>query len=91
MMDSVETIASAIPARIAVKRGGEEVQSKRLSGVAPYDITVRYDAITAAITTSDTVTDQHGKVYSVLWVGSLDEGRPRWITIMAESGTVANK
>jgi SPP1 family predicted phage head-tail adaptor len=88
---AVQTVAEAIPAKIVVRKGGEQVQAQRLSGVTPHDITVRYDAITAAITATDTLTDQNGTVYAIQWAGSLDEGRKRWLTIMASTGTVANR
>ncbi|MEJ8629378.1 head-tail adaptor protein [Sphingomonas sp. I4] len=86
---STTIVAANIPARITVKRGGEQVQAQRLNGITPHDITVRYDATTAAIRHGDTIADQHGTTYSIKWTGCLDEGRPRWITIMAETGTVA--
>lgn len=86
---STTIVAANIPARIAVKRGGEQVQAQRLSGITPHDITIRYDATTAAIQHGDTLIDQHGTTYSIDWAGCLDEGRSRWITIMAKTGTVA--
>lgn len=86
---STVIVAANIPARITVKRGGEQVQAQRLSGITPHDITVRYDTTTATIRHGDTLTDQHDVIYAIKWVGCLDEGRPRWITIMAETGTVA--
>lgn len=85
----VETVATALPARIVVKRGGEEVQAQRLSGITPFEITVRYDATSEAIRNTDTLTDQNGTVYTIKWSGCLDEGRQRWLTIAAETGTVA--
>ncbi len=88
---STVIVAANIPARITVKRGGEQVQAQRLSGITPYDITVRYDATTATILHGDTLTDQHATTYSIKWVGCLDDGRPRWITIIAETGTVAGR
>lgn len=90
MMQTVETIAARLPASIAIKRGGEEVQAQRLSGVTPMEITVRYDDATAQIGPGDNATnDATGETYAIQWAGCLDEGRPRWITIAAEAGTVA--
>jgi head-tail adaptor len=91
MTDTIKTVTTDLPARIVVKRGSEEVQSQRLSGVTPYEITVRYDAASATIAATDTLTDQNGKRYAIKWAGSLDEGRPRWITISAETGTVSGR
>jgi SPP1 family predicted phage head-tail adaptor len=88
---AVATVADRLPAKIVVRKGGEEIQAKRLTGVTPHDITVRYDSVSAAISASDTLTDQHGTVYAIKWVGSLDEGRKRWLMIMADTGTVANR
>ena len=87
----IETIADSLPASIAVKRGGEVVQAQRLGAQTPYEIVVRYDEITASIASRDTITDGNGVVYSIDWVGSLDEGRKRWLLIEAKVGTVANR
>ena len=88
---AVQTIASAVPAKIVVRKGGEQVQAQRVSNVTPHDIIVRYDTTTAAISTTDVLTDQNGTVYAIQWAGSLDEGRKQWLTIMATTGTVANR
>lgn len=88
---STTIVATNIPARITVKRGGEQVQAQRLNGITPHEITVRYDATTATIQHGDTIADQHGTAYGIEWAGCLDEGRPRWITIMAKTGTVAGR
>eukprot|EP01037_Dinobryon_pediforme_P021278 gene21278-22104_t len=91
MMQTVETIAAQLPASITVKRGNEAVQAQRLSGITPMEITVRYDDTTATIGAGDNaVNDATGETYAIKWTGCLDEGRPRWLTISAESGTVAN-
>jgi hypothetical protein len=84
-------VADNLPASITVKRGGEEVQAQRLTGVTAYDIVVRNDNITSTITSRDTITDFEGVTYSIDWVGSLDEGRKRWLLIAAKTGTVANQ
>lgn len=88
---TVLTIVDDQPASITVKRGNETVQAQRLSGITPYDIVVRYDDDSAKIVSGDQLTDQDGHSYSIRWVGCLDVGRPRWITIMAETGTVAGR
>jgi head-tail adaptor len=85
------TIADSVPASITVKRGGEVVQAQRLGAQTPYEIVVRYDINTANITSRDTITDGNGVVYAIDWVGSLDEGRKRWLLIEAKTGTVANR
>jgi head-tail adaptor len=90
-MKVTAVIADSVPASITVKRGGEVVQAQRLGAQTPYEIVVRYDANTATITSRDTITDGNGVVYAIDWIGSLDEGRKRWLVIEAKTGTVANR
>lgn len=87
----VLTVLEDVPASITVKRGNETVQAQRLSGITPYDIVIRYTPDSAKIVAGDFLTDQDGQRYSIKWVGCLDVGRPRALTIMAETGTVAGR
>lgn len=90
-IDTWTAIVENLPASIVVQRGGEAFQSQRLAGSTPTDITVRYNALTASILPSDRVRDANGTIYAVKWAGSLDEARPRWITLSCTSGTVAQR
>lgn len=89
--DTWAAIGASIPASIVAQRGGEAVQSQRLAGTTPVDIIVRYSALTASIQPSDRARDASGAIYAVRWVGSLDEGRPRWIMLSCTTGTGADR
>jgi head-tail adaptor len=89
--DSWVATITDLPASIVAQRGGEAVQSQRLAGSTPVDIMVRHSALTASIQPSDRVTDANGAIYAVKWVGSLDEGRPRWIMLSCTTGTGADR
>ncbi|HEY0011560.1 MAG TPA: head-tail adaptor protein [Allosphingosinicella sp.] len=80
------TVVATVPARIAPQRGGEEVRSQRLSGIATFDVVVRSDSDTASITTSDRIVDvRSGRTFNIRWRGSLDE-KGRFIHFACESG-----
>lgn len=89
--DTWVAIVENLPASIVTQRGGEAVQSQRLAGSTPTDMTVRYSTLTASILPSDRVRDASGAIYAVKWAGSLDEGRPRWITLSCVTGTGADQ
>lgn len=90
-VDKEIEIATDIPAQIEVKRGSEQFQAQRLSGVTPHEIVVRHDTTTATISARDVAVDQHGTRYAIQWAGCLDVGRKRWITISATTGEVADR
>lgn len=89
--DVWQTAATAIRAKVTAQRGGEAVQSLRLSGTTPYDIIVRADAVTRTITPGDRlVLLATGERLNVKWAGSLEEGRVSWLLIVSVAGEVAD-
>lgn len=89
--DVWQTAAASIRAKVTAQRGGEAVQSLRLSGTTPYDIIVRADAVTQSITSGDRVVLlATGERLNVKWAGSLDEGRTAWFLLVCVAGEVAN-
>lgn len=76
-------------------RGGEEIQSARLSGSALFDCWVRSDSGTRAIRPGDRAVDERGlvggkvtaatRVFNVRFNEDMD-GRDRWRLIQLESG-----
>lgn len=80
-------ILSARAARIAPRRGGEDVVAGRLSGVDAYDIWVRRDEQTAKITVGDRVIDarDESRVFGVRFIANLDE-RGRYLLLQCTIG-----
>ncbi len=79
------------PARITPSRGGEAVQSQRLSGLAPADILMRRANDTLTITSADIAVDaRSGQTYNIKWVGSLEEGRKSFLLLACTAGEVTN-
>jgi len=91
--DAWVNVATAIPAKITAKRGGEQVQSERLSGLSPTDIVVRADARTRTITAEDVVIDDRtGRHYAIKWAGNLeDNGRSRFVMLVCEAGSILSQ
>jgi len=80
------TLVEERPARVAPRRGDEAVIAARLQGVAPYDVWLRTDPDTLAITEGDRVVDlDAGFVLAVRYVGNLDE-RGRFLLLQCEAG-----
>lgn len=89
IVDAWTVIATAIPAKISATRGGESVQAMRLSGTAPFDITVRLNATTSTISAADmVVNDRTGERMAVKWAGCLEDCRKSWLSIAAVAGEV---
>lgn len=89
--DSWQTILRAVPAHIVATRGGEQVQSLRLNGTTPVDVTVRANADTMEITAGDrAVNARTGELLNIKWVGSLQEGRKSYLTLSCMAGEVAH-
>jgi head-tail adaptor len=87
--DSWTPILTGVAAKIVARKGGEEVRSQRLSGIAPFDISVRHCEATVAISAGDRcVNESTGQSYDIKWVGSLDEGRSRFVTLDCQAGGV---
>lgn len=88
--DAWVPVLSAIPARIVAVKGGEAVQSMRLSGTAPYDVTIRLTNDTRTITSGHRIVNERtGEPLNVKWVGSLEEGRQAWLSLACVAGEVA--
>lgn len=64
---------SAIPARVAPMKGGEQVRAARLSEVSPYEITIRSNPTTRLILPTDRLVNDRSKVvYEIKHVMELD-------------------
>jgi len=89
--DQLVTVFANLPAQIVAKRGGEKVQSDRLSGLAPADIIIRHTAAVMDQIGADciVVDDRSGKEHGVQWVGCLEEGRKRFIMLACVAGEVS--
>lgn len=89
--DSWCDLLANIPARIVPSRGGESVQSQRLSGLAPADILIRRSDAALAVTSADVAVDARtGQAYNIKWVGSLEDGRKSFLLLACTAGEVAN-
>jgi head-tail adaptor len=89
--DAWEAVLTSIPAKIVGMRGGEAVQALRLSGTAPFEVTIRATQDTASITSGDRIiVSRSGQRLNVQWVGSLEEGRKAWLLLTCIAGEVAN-
>lgn len=89
--DVWEAILEDAPARIVVTRGGETVQALRLSGTTPVEITLRANAATSALSSSDrAVNARNGETYSIKWAGCLQEGRKSFVTLSCTAGEVTS-
>ncbi len=87
----IVTVLANLPAQIVSKRGGEQVQSDRLSGLDPADIFIRYTTAIFDQIGPDciVVDDRSDKSYAIKWVGCLEEGRKRWILLACRAGEVS--
>jgi head-tail adaptor len=76
-------------ARLTPARGGEQVIGQRLQGVSAWDLWVRYDRETAAVTTDDRVVDARdasgNRSFAIRFAQDMD-GRRRWILMQLELG-----
>ena len=81
------TLVSARAAQLTPQRGGEQVIANRLQGVDNFDLVVRYDSVTSAVTTDDRVVDLRNpnRVFNILWIGNLDE-RKRYLWMILRQG-----
>lgn len=89
--DVLTPLFSNLPAKIVSKRGGEQVQSERLSGLDPADIYIRHTTVIFDRLGADciVVDDRSGKRFGIKWVGCLEDGRKRWILLAAQAGEVS--
>lgn len=79
--------------RLMPVRGGEETMADRQTGVSLFDLVVRFDSATRAVTTDYRVVAEHmaGKVcdppreFAIRWAEDL-EARGRWIVMLLEAG-----
>jgi len=75
-----------LPAKIVPKRGSEELIAARATGVAIYEITVRYSTLTQGITEGDRVVNARtGQTYNIKWPDNLDM-RKRYMVMLCEAG-----
>jgi head-tail adaptor len=80
------TLIANRAARLAPARGGEKVIAARLQGTAPWDVWLRRDPQTAAITEGDRIVDVlTGRILAIRFVGNLDE-RGRFLLLQCEAG-----
>lgn len=78
------------PAAIRTVRGGEQVQSERLSGISRADIIIRASTAANTITPADIVVDDRtNATYEIKWVGHLEDGRKRFIVMACTAGEVS--
>jgi head-tail adaptor len=90
-VDSWSDLLTDLPARIVQTRGGESVQSQRLSGLAPADILIRRSDAALAVTSADiAVNARSGQIYNIKWVGSLEDGRKSFLLLACTAGEVSN-
>jgi len=85
-----ETLIDNVPARLAPRRGGEQVIAARQTEVAPWDCWVRADPDTQGVTSGDRIVLIVGETgmpaaYAIRWVGNLDE-RGRFLVFQCETG-----
>lgn len=81
-----QTLVTERPARMAPSRGGEDVIAQRLQGAAPWEVWLRRDPETAAITEGDRVVDiLSGRILAIRFVGNLDE-RGRYLLLQCDAG-----
>ena len=68
-------------------RGGEEVQSARLTGNASWDCWVRADSGTRSVQVGDRAVDARNpaRTWNIRFIGDMDAGRA-WLLIQMESG-----
>jgi SPP1 family predicted phage head-tail adaptor len=84
-----QTIAGPLAARIDPGRGSEAVLAQRITGIAVYDIKVRWCAAARAIETQDrAVNERTGEEYNVTAVTNDDETR-HYMNITATTGEAA--
>lgn len=74
-------------AKMEPMRGGEQVVAERATGVATFDIWVRFDSETRTIAARDRLVDLNDTsvIFNVRWVEDWDR-KKRWIRIQAEKG-----
>lgn len=87
--DAWTTVLSGVSAAVLEAKGGERVQSDRLSSIAAVDIWVRKSNDLDITATDRLRNDRTGEVFSVKWVGSLDQDT-RHVLIAATKGEVSN-
>lgn len=81
------TVHESVSAAIFEAKGGEKVQADRLSSISALDIWVR--AGTDVLASDRLRNTRTGEVYSVKWVGSLDQDT-RYVLIAATKGEVSD-
>lgn len=81
------SIASGVPARLIVTKGGEDVRAARMGGTITFDLTIRSTSATRSITTADRMVDERsGTVYALKTPPLNLDGRDRFLTITVEAG-----
>ena len=84
------TVTSGIAAKIGPTKGGTDIRTARVVGLATYDIVIRDMSAAKAIKPGDQLkNDATGETYAVKWVGNLDE-RGRFRTATCTAGEVFN-
>lgn len=80
---SIDRAASLTPTR-----GGEAVQSGRLTGSASWDLWVRADSATKALTTGDRAIDVRdaSRVFNIVFGPADMDGRNTWLLLQCTSG-----
>ena len=84
-VDSWTIVATDVSASVWAAKGGESVRADRLSSINAFDIVLRQTS-DFTIAASDRLRDlRSGVIYSVKWVGSLDQDRGH-LLIVATAG-----
>lgn len=69
--------------------GREEVLAGKLSGVQPYELTVRYFSATAGVTTDDRAVDRCGTPYDITAIQD-PTMRRQWLSMIVKKGVVSD-
>jgi head-tail adaptor len=74
-------------ARLRPTRGGEQIIAGRAQGVSLWDLWVRCDSLTRAVTTDDRVADalDPARVFNIRFAEDMD-GKRQWILLQLEKG-----
>lgn len=87
------TLIAKRSAKLRPTRGGEQVIAARQQGVAMFDLWVRFESATRAVTTDDRVVeligparDQPGRTFNIKFIGDMT-GRRTWLLMQLEQGT----
>ena len=87
VVDTWETVAAGIHAKVFHKTGSEQVLSERIKGVTVMDIHMRLSTNNSAMKTDDRLTnDRTGELYNIVSV--LPDMKGRVLMITATLGTL---